>query len=595
MRMVSRHIGCLLLSAALAHATDFYVSPDGDDSHSGSLSEPLRTLSGARNLVRGLHSDLDEPVTVYFRGGRYPLTRMVEFTAQDSGTKEKPVTYQSFPNERPVISGGVRITGWEVHDVDKNMYRAKAPATMFRQLYINQDRGIRARTPNRESETSFGPYWKMQVPEKPVALISDEHWKAVESIDDLSAIEIVMPIHWYQQRLRIGAHSHTAEGVRVTPLKPAGKFNKGIRFYDVPVFYFENDPTFLDAPREWFHDPESGLVFLVLEDGVHPRDLEIIAPQLETLISIQGSAEAPVKNLRFIGLTLEHSNWTSPSVNGLNVTQFAQPNAVNPDGENPDYPQAVIRAIHAENLVLRENTIRNAGASGIQFLANVDRADIEGNVVYNIAANGIEIDAHKMENAPPELKSTQVAIWNNRISRCGQDYTNGGGILAHNVSELIIEHNHVFNMPYSGIQVGNQPGGEGREIGCVNNRIRFNHIHHCLQLHDDGGGIYTLGGVQEGTVIARNHIHDIVPTYLTGRYGIDLIYLDNFTSKALVKDNVVNGGKAEERNGSEGNTLINNTQSNPEVETNAGIKPDYNPRIVAGQAAQDPRAASPVR
>jgi hypothetical protein len=116
------------------------------------------------------------------------------------------------------------------------------------------------------------------------------------------------------------------------------------------------------------------------------------------------------------------------------------------------------------------------------------------------------------------------------------------------------------------------------DIGCGDNRIRYNHVHHCLQLHDDGGGIYTLGGIQKGSLIAENYVHDIRRTKWAGDYPIDLIYLDNYTSKILVKDNVVNGGRAAERNRSAGNTLINNTQSNTAVEKNAGINPGYNPR-----------------
>jgi hypothetical protein len=73
-------------------------------------------------------------------------------------------------------------------------------------------------------------------------------------------------------------------------------------------------------------------------------------------------------------------------------------------------------------------------------------------------------------------------------------------------------------------------------------------------------------------------VHDIKASKWAGRYPIDLIYLDNRTSNILVRDNVVNGGRAAERNGSKGNSLQNNTQGSIEIEKNAGIRPDYNPR-----------------
>jgi hypothetical protein len=306
--------------------------------------------------------------------------------------------------------------------------------------------------------------------------------------------------------------------------------------------------------------------------------LEIEIPVNSTLITVQGTAEEPVHDLEFQGITLQCSNWSSPSINGLNVTQFVQPVDVPRTWETPDCPPGIIRVAYARTIAFRHNTIRNTGAHGIQFFVDVDDSDIEGNEIYNIAANGIEIDTHAARNPAPDKQSTGVAIWNNHIRQCGQDYTNGGGLLAHNVRGLIVEHNLIHDMPYSGMQIGNQPDKGFQNLGCGDNRIRINHIHHCMQLHDDGGGIYTLGGIQEGSVISENYVHDIKVSKWAGRYPIDLIYLDNRTSKILVKDNVVNGGKAAERNGSKGNTLLNNTQSNPVIEKNAGIKAGYDPR-----------------
>jgi hypothetical protein len=341
----------------------------------------------------------------------------------------------------------------------------------------------------------------------------------------------------------------------------------------------------VDAENEWYHDPEAGALYLKPAAGVDPNTLRIEVPIAQTLVTLDGTADDPIRNIEFQGLTMQCSNWDSPSKLGLNATQFVQPVGVKKGWDGPDWPQGLIKARHCRQLAFRNNVIRNVGAHGIQFFADVDDADIEGNEIYQIAANGIEIDSHGTRKPKPEQQSTGVAIWNNHIWRAGQNYTNGGALLAHNVRGLIVEHNHIHDMPYSGIQVGNQPGGMN-DIGCGENRIRYNHIHHCLQLHDDGGGIYTLGGRQRGTVIAENYVHDIKRTKWAGNYKIDLIYLDNYTSETLVKDNVVTGGRAAERNRSAGNTLVNNVQNDPAIEGNAGIKPGYNPRDPANAIAE---------
>ncbi len=91
--------------------------------------------------------------------------------------------------------------------------------------------------------------------------------------------------------------------------------------------------------------------------------------------------------------------------------------------------------------------------------SDVDDSDIEGNDFHDIAANAIEIDALATPNPPPELQSENVAIWNNGFRHAGSVYSNGGAVLAHCVKGLIVEHNDISDMPYSGMQVGDQPGG----------------------------------------------------------------------------------------------------------------------------------------
>jgi hypothetical protein len=167
-------------------------------------------------------------------------------------------------------------------------------------------------------------------------------------------------------------------------------------------------------------------------------------------------------------------------------------------------------------------------------------------------ANGIEIETetgttrfkNPAEEGPgdpkrrPELLGGNVAIWNNRIRECGRQYVNGGAIMAHFVRDLIVDHNEITDLPYSGIQIGNQPGGY-RDWGCHNNRVLGNRIERVMQLLDDGGGIYTLGGQQHGTVIEENYIAEMVRSEWTGNVWLAGIYLDNYTQFVTVRRNVI--------------------------------------------------------
>ncbi len=158
---------CLFLWAGVARAAQsppsaqFYVSPKGDDTWSGTLAEPnaegtdgpFATVRRARDAVRELKrtKGLKGPTRVLLRRGTYRIAEAIELTAKDSGAPGRPVIYAAYPSEQPVISGGRRISGWKKGK--DGLWVARVPAVAdgnwrFRQLFVNGERRQRARTPN---------------------------------------------------------------------------------------------------------------------------------------------------------------------------------------------------------------------------------------------------------------------------------------------------------------------------------------------------------------------------------------------------------------------------------------------------------------
>ncbi|MBT3290879.1 MAG: right-handed parallel beta-helix repeat-containing protein, partial [Victivallales bacterium] len=138
MKLLSRSClvvaGLAMLSGSVLLGTTLYVGPGGRDTWSGRVATaradgrdgPLATLQGARDAVRRLKQagPLTEPVSVQFRGGMYAVPEPVVFGTIDSGTAACPVTYGAFPGEKPVLSGGRRLTGFQVTD---GVWRLKLP------------------------------------------------------------------------------------------------------------------------------------------------------------------------------------------------------------------------------------------------------------------------------------------------------------------------------------------------------------------------------------------------------------------------------------------------------------------------------------
>ena len=121
----------LVLSAAIGRCAcgaeppaEVYVAPDGNDAWSGRFDRPnanrtdgpVASFTRAQQLVRSLQAGEPNrrgPIVVALRGGRYSLDKTITFGPEDSGTTAAPIIYQAFGNERPILSGGVRIRGWK--------------------------------------------------------------------------------------------------------------------------------------------------------------------------------------------------------------------------------------------------------------------------------------------------------------------------------------------------------------------------------------------------------------------------------------------------------------------------------------------------
>ncbi|MBM4084125.1 MAG: carbohydrate-binding protein, partial [Planctomycetes bacterium] len=151
----------LLVRAGSAASTVLYVSPSGSDAWSGRRPEPnegktdgpLASVAGARDAIRRMKAagPLNAPVQIRLRGGTYYPAEMVVFEPQDSGAEACPISYVAQPGETPVLSGGVRVTGFRPHQgqiVCADLPQVKQGEWNFRSLFVNGERMIRARYPN---------------------------------------------------------------------------------------------------------------------------------------------------------------------------------------------------------------------------------------------------------------------------------------------------------------------------------------------------------------------------------------------------------------------------------------------------------------
>jgi len=112
-------------------------------------------------------------------------------------------------------------------------------------------------------------------------------------------------------------------------------------------------------------------------------------------------------------------------------------------------------------------------------------------------------------------------------------YPSAIGVWVGQSSRNTISHNHIHDLFYTAISVGWTWGYAPNQ--CAGTLIEFNHLHHIgKDMLSDMGAIYTLG-VQPGTVIRNNLIHD-VQSFTYGGWGI---YTDEGSSNLVIENNIV--------------------------------------------------------
>ena len=141
-------------------SANFYVATNGNDSWSGTLDcpnlgntdGPFASLARAQAAVEAvLQNNPSAPIGVMVRDGVYylPLSPTnpgtLSFTASDSGTATLPVSWTNYPDEVPVVSGGVPVTNWT--NVSGSLWQTTVPANTqpFEYLYYNGERRMRSR------------------------------------------------------------------------------------------------------------------------------------------------------------------------------------------------------------------------------------------------------------------------------------------------------------------------------------------------------------------------------------------------------------------------------------------------------------------
>jgi hypothetical protein len=503
-------------------------------------------LDQARLAVRAYLAAHDQrgDVVVELAAGSYELPAPVRFEPADSGRNGFTVIYRAAPGAEVILSGGRRVTGWQT---DTNgVWRAEVGRTVdFRQLWINDQRGVRARTPNAGETFVLAAEKQSDGFDLPRAQLAGVNLRRGE-------VEVSVLIAWMHKRLRIARLTATdkPETVRAVIEGPEwdgiNKQPQGDRVYLNRRYWLENAREFLDVPGEFFLDRTAGTLFYQPRPGEDLAATRVIRPELPSLIVLEGRLDAPVHHLRFEGLTFAHTGWTRPNQFGFVDVQAnslvpADPAAaIDPQyrhNQPKDRIPAAFQANTADMIVIRRCKFLHLGGTGIMFTHGGDDNVIEGNLLADIAGGGIELGEDAARPANPRLFPRRNRIANNQLMRIGQDYFGSVAILGYYTDSSVITHNVITSVPYTGISWGWGWGNPSAPEDSRANRITYNRVTDYMLGLDDGGGIYTTDRMP-GSEIAYNVIRRMLPPDRHTQAG-GAIYPDQFSEGLHIHHNVI--------------------------------------------------------
>ena len=510
-------------------ARTLFVSPHGDDINPGNLNAPFRTIQYAIDNAQA--GDV-----ILIRGGTYRERLKIE---ELNGREDAPITFKNFENEEVVLSGASPInSNWVKHE--DNIWKTNIDVDVS-QLFLDGQMLTASRWPNITKEWDRLDYSDRR------NATPNSYWD-IEGTRALGLVDPELPNVYtnHEGQHRLSDLDFSIDGAMLVPHKSFGQIHSGeitnhtpgeatfdidssfelwlrspgqtalknfnwisgnddkVETRDLwptkngPIegtkqfhYHLEGLLGFLDSPKEWHYDKESGDLYVWLPGDQDPNlsNLEARAWDNSTsyiadpdqhpdadyhlLLDIKDSSF-----LNFEGITL-HSG----------IFQLDEATNLNFDRMSFLYPTYDGRMLKDGQLPLYDNRIQPVSLKGRPELEEVP----DSNIIFinSEFANGI---SHLLRASGPGLELKNSYLHNVR---------DRGALRVSSAPEMVVERNtfHTFGF------------GSAGKIGD-SSVWRYNHIH---SFHGDGdvSGIQVPAASQEGSLIAYNWIHDA-----PGRNGI---------------------------------------------------------------------------
>ena len=499
-------------TSAAAPGLELYVSPSGNDAWSGTLAMPndastdgpLATLHAARDAVRKRQDNKDIPqggIYVTVMPGIYSLRHPFQLTAQDSGTKEKPVIYRASEKGRAIISGGMTLNHFvpvtdtavlerldpaarkHVQQKVLDITDFGSPAGGGMAVYFRNEPMTLARWPNdgfvqiQDIVVDDGHKIHGKKGSKTGAFIYESNRPERWTAENDGWLHGYWFWDWSDERQKIASIDIDKKQIWLAEPYHTYGYRKN------QWYYAYNMLAELDMPGEWYIDRKTGILYFWPPNKIGAGDVTVSL--LPTIVTVEKAA-----HITLHGFVFEASRSLAVAVKD------------------------------SEHIRIAACTVRNGGGNAVSVSGGKNDT-VFGCHIYNMGGGGISLAGGNRETLTPAEHLAE----NNHIHRYGQWHRMyRKGVSLSGVGNRAA-HNLIHDAPHIAI------GFSGND-----HVIELNEIHHVCLESNDAGAIYTgRNWTMRGNSIRHNYLWEITGFKDKGCVGV---YLDDMFSSADIVGNV---------------------------------------------------------
>lgn len=462
---------------------DFFVSPTGSDSNSGTIAQPYLTIQKCATTT-------PSGGTCELRAGTY----------HETVTPNSGITITSYDGESVTVDGSDPVTGWTLYQ--GSIYKASATLSAgdTNQLFVDNQMMTEARWPN--GDDLFHVNWATARAGTTTSVVMDSNlpninWTGAK-IHLWSGTD---PFGHQTGVVTAASQGQVSIDVGQTATCPAICPATGGYYYLFGIL------GALDIENEWAYDSTAHVLYFWAPAGVDPNTLNVRAKQRQYAFDLRGKSNVTIQNIGIFasGVTTDTTSAGNilDRINAQYVSHFTTlPPAA---GDTTGY------------------TILSVGeVSGIVFNGS-------GNILRN---STIDYSA----GSGVVLIGSNNTVTNNQIRHIDYvgDYSSGIIIFGNTGNGSSVQNNTIDSVGRQAILLSSSVNLSGEDIG-------YNNLFNAMMLSRDGGEIYACCNFGAGANVHHNWIHD-TQSLISGaadNYPAAGVYVDNGTSGFEVDQNVL--------------------------------------------------------